>query len=79
MILVGCPLLVKAMKDIINKDYKMINQKENLSTYAKKIKKSESRIKWEDNAEKINLKVRAFNPFPGAWTRFVEIIKELRF
>ena len=69
MILIGRPLLVKAMKDIINDDHKMIIQKENLSTYAKKIKKSESRIKWEDNAEKINLMVRAFNPFPGAWTR----------
>ena len=69
MILVGCPLLVKAMKEIINKDYKMINQKENLSTYAPKIKKSESRIMWKDNAEKINLKIRAFNPFPGAWTK----------
>jgi|TARA_B100000287_G_scaffold98947_1_gene91004 methionyl-tRNA formyltransferase len=69
MILVGRPLLVKAIKDIINDDHKMIIQKENLSTYAKKIKKSESRIKWEHNAEKINLMVRAFNPFPGAWTR----------
>ena len=47
MILVGRPLLVKAIKDIINDDHKMIIQKENLSTYAKKIKKSESRIKWE--------------------------------
>ena len=69
MILVGRPLLVKAIKDIINDDHKMIIQKENLSTYAKKIKKSESRIKWEHNAEKINLMVRAFNPFPGAWTK----------
>ena len=46
----------------------MLRQKEHLSTYAKKIKKSESRIQWEDSAEKINLKIRAFNPFPGAWT-----------
>ena len=69
MILVGCPLLVKAMKEITNKDYKLINQKENLATYANKIKKSESRITWQDNAEKINLKIRAFNPFPGAWTK----------
>ena len=69
MISVGLPLLVKAIKDIMKKKYKMIFQKEYLSTYAKKIKKSETRIKWEDNAEEINLKVRAFNPFPGAWTK----------
>ena len=36
MILVGRPLLVKAIKDIIKNDHKMIIQKENLSTYAKK-------------------------------------------
>ena len=47
----------------------MTFQKENLSTYAKKIKKSETRIKWEENAKEINLKIRAFNPFPGAWTK----------
>ena len=69
MILVGLPLLVKAIKDIMKKNYKMIFQKEHLSTYAKKIKKSETRIKWEESAEEINLKVRAFNPFPGAWTK----------
>ena len=68
MILVGLPLLVEAIKEIMKKNYKMTFQKENLSTYAKKIKKSETRIKWKDNAEEINLKIRAFNPFPGAWT-----------
>ena len=69
MILIGLPLLVEAIKDIMNKKFKMIFQKEHLEKYAKKIKKNESRIKWEDTAEKINLKVRAFNPFPGAWTK----------
>ena len=53
----------------MKKNYKMTFQKEHLSTYAKKIKKGEAKIKWEDNAEEINLKVRAFNPFPGAWTK----------
>jgi methionyl-tRNA formyltransferase len=69
MILVGLPLLVEAIKEIMKKNYKMIFQKEYLSTYAKKVKKSETRIRWEENAKEINLKVRAFNPFPGAWTK----------
>ncbi len=69
MTLVGLPLLVNTMKDIMSNNYKMILQKEHLSSYAKKIQKIETRIKWQDNAEKINLKVRAFNPFPGAWTK----------
>ena len=66
MILAGLPLLVEAIKEIMKKNYKMTFQKENLSTYAKKIKKSETRIKWEENAKEINLKIRAFNPFTGA-------------
>jgi len=78
MILVGRPLLINAIKEIMNKDYKMISQKEHLSTYAKKIKKSESRIKWEDSAEKINLKIRAFNPFPGAWTKMRKHNKRIK-
>ena len=78
MILIGLPLLVKAIKDIMKKNYKMIFQKEHLSTYAKKIQKSETRIKWRDSAEEINLKVRAFNPFPGAWTRIRGDNKRIR-
>ena len=69
MILVGLPLLVEAIKEIMKKNYKMTFQKENLSTYAITVKKSETRIRWEENAKEINLKVRAFNPFPGAWTK----------
>ncbi len=69
MILVGLPLLVEAIKEIMKKNYILTFQKEYLSTYAKKVKKSETRIRWEENAKEINLKVRAFNPFPGAWTK----------
>lgn len=38
-------------------------------TYAAKIAKDEARIKWSENAELIERKVRAFNPVPGACTR----------
>lgn len=35
-------------------------------TYANKILKEEARIDWKDSAEKLDYKIRAFNPFPGA-------------
>ena len=35
-------------------------------TYAKKILKDEARIDWKSDAEGIDQKIRAFNPFPGA-------------
>ena len=36
-------------------------------TYARKIKKSESQINWQNTADIIDRHVRAFNPRPGAW------------
>jgi methionyl-tRNA formyltransferase len=35
-------------------------------TYANKILKDEARIDWKESAEKLDCKIRAFNPFPGA-------------
>jgi methionyl-tRNA formyltransferase len=35
-------------------------------TYAHKIMKDEARIDWQKDAKAIDLKIRAFNPFPGA-------------
>ncbi len=40
-------------------------QDESLMTYAKKLHKSESRINWQEDAELIARKIRAFNPWPG--------------
>jgi methionyl-tRNA formyltransferase len=42
-------------------------QNEQNATYAKKIKKIETRINWKDKAENIIAKINAFNPKPGAW------------
>ena len=37
---------------------------------APKISKEEAHIDWTASAQKINRKIRAFNPIPGAWTTF---------
>jgi methionyl-tRNA formyltransferase len=43
-------------------------QDDSCATYAAKIDKREARIEWNEPAEAIALKVRAFNPVPGAAT-----------
>ena len=42
-------------------------QNESEATYANKIEKSETRINWNDDAEKIIAKINAFCPNPGSW------------
>ncbi len=37
------------------------------ATYAKKILKSEAKINWNENAQKILAKINGLNPNPGAW------------
>jgi len=45
-------------------------------TYAHKIEKSEAAIDWRQPAEELDRHVRAFNPFPGAQTRFAgQVVK----
>tara|TARA_B110000305_G_C19378180_1_gene608127 strand:- start:129 stop:1043 length:915 start_codon:yes stop_codon:yes gene_type:complete len=46
---------------------KMIPQDNMQATYAEKINKTEAKIDWQDDAQLINQKIRAFNPNPGAW------------
>ncbi len=36
-------------------------------TYAKKIRASESRIRWERPAARVDRQIRGLSPFPGAW------------
>ncbi len=64
----GKALLSKSMKKIVTNDFKFKSQDIQGISYAKKIEKDETKIVWNNDAEKINLKIRAFNPFPGAWT-----------
>ncbi len=42
-------------------------QDNDFACYAYKILKSETRINWDETAELIDRKIRAFNPNPGAW------------
>ena len=65
----GKKLMLLGIEKILLNNYKLKNQSKSKVTYAKKINKEETRIQWSESAESINLKIRAFNPFPGAWTK----------
>ncbi len=47
-----------------------IHQNNDLATYAKKIEKSETRLNWNESAEKIIRRINAYSPNPGAWFEF---------
>jgi methionyl-tRNA formyltransferase len=47
-----------------------IPQDESLATYAAKLSRENGEIAWADTAEKIDRRIRAMNPWPGAYTWF---------
>ena len=66
----GKILLKEAIVKIVNNDVKLKYQDEKYVSYASKIDKSELKIQWNNDANDINSKIRAFSPKPGAWTKF---------
>ena len=66
----GAATILDCIKLIENDEAKFIEQKNNISSYAKKISKSEAKIDWRENSQKILSKINALNPDPGAWFEF---------
>lgn len=62
----------KALLEVLTniESIKPIEQDENLSTYANKITKEQTKIDWNQSANQIERTVRAFNPAPGAFCEF---------
>jgi methionyl-tRNA formyltransferase len=46
------------------------SQNETLATYAPQIKKEEGHINWNESADAVDRRVRAFFPWPGAFTHW---------
>ena len=62
--IIDCIKLIEKGKD------KFVNQDHSKATYAKKIKKSESKIIWKQKAKEVLSKINGLNPFPGAWFNY---------
>ena len=70
---IGSDCIVKILDDIFNKKIKYIEQNHNNATYAKKIKKSEGKINWEESAQNIIGKINGLSPSSGASFEYKKI------
>jgi methionyl-tRNA formyltransferase len=66
--LLGADALLELLPMVANNHIDPIVQNESLATYAPKIKKEDARINWTQSAIDIDRQIRAFNPYPGAYT-----------
>jgi methionyl-tRNA formyltransferase len=70
--LLGGKVLVDRLDAIAAGEVAAVAQDEALATYAPKIGKSDAEIDWSLPATEIARRVRAYNPFPGSFTRHGE-------
>ena len=68
---VAAPVVLDAINAIASKEVPAIQSADGASR-AEKLSKDEGRIDWQDPSLKIERKIRAFYPAPGAWTTFRE-------
>ncbi|SFK81190.1 methionyl-tRNA formyltransferase [Nitrosomonas aestuarii] len=66
----GAHTIIKALSLYEQQKLTPVQQDESQACYAAKIKKTEAQINWQQSAEEIERKVRAFNPAPGAYSLF---------
>ena len=64
---VGAKLIIEALELIKKNKANFKSQDETKVSYARKIEKSEAKINWNEDADKIIAKINAFNPRPGCW------------
>ena len=64
----GAKTILEVLKDIDSDKIKPIKQDDSLAIYAHKLDKKEAIINWQDSSENIERLVRAFNPWPVAFT-----------
>ena len=64
---IGAKLIIEALELIKKNKANFKSQDETKVSYARKIEKSEAKINWNEDADKIIAKINAFNPRPGCW------------
>jgi methionyl-tRNA formyltransferase len=62
--------LLEALRLLTIGNAQRIPQENALVSYAPKLKREHGKIDWSESAETIERKVRAFNPWPGSFTKF---------
>lgn len=70
----GAELLLKTLDQLETGDLISIKQDDTQSTYAHKITKEEGEINWQNTVQAIDCQIRAFNPWPIAYTKIDDLI-----
>jgi len=65
--LAGAELMAQAIDEVARGEAHPVPQSEEGATYARKIRTSEARIRWERPAARVDRQIRGLSPFPGAW------------
>lgn len=63
----GSDLLIPTLKKYLKNELKPIKQNNKLATYVKLTKKEDGRVNWQESAEVIERKFRAYFPWPGLY------------
>ncbi len=66
--LISAEPLLAVIDELAGHQARSEEQNNELATYAGKINKEDARINWQDSAAQIDCKIRAFNPWPIAYT-----------
>jgi methionyl-tRNA formyltransferase len=64
----GAPVLVAALRGLVEGTATTVAQASHLATYASKISPDDARLDFRRCAAAVDRAVRAYNPVPGAWT-----------
>ncbi len=64
----GAELLIKTIPNYVSGKIKPVEQNHAEATYTKIIKKEDGKINWSKNPAEIERMIRAFYPWPSAWT-----------
>ena len=64
----GADLLIKTIPQYVQGEIKPKPQDEKNASYTKILTREDGKIDWRKSAESIERQIRAFTPWPGAWT-----------
>jgi methionyl-tRNA formyltransferase len=65
----GAKLLLEVLTEIETSTAKIVAQSDAQTTYAKKLAKEEGKINWHKSAQELDCMIRAFNPWPIAYSK----------
>jgi methionyl-tRNA formyltransferase len=74
----GADLLIETLPDYLDGKIQPVPQPEEGATYAPMLKKEEGKLDFTRPAEELERRVRAFNPWPGAFMDFNRAVLKIR-